>query len=244
MLHLGCFYIAKVNKLKANVPGPHDEPLALIINAGGASRRMGQNKALLQLPGSNQTLIRSVADNLMPAVTDCIIVVGDVTVLEGTIMGLRVVHYLADRWPGWGPLGGLATALPLCASWAMVVACDMPFASPLLFGYLAQQTAPAYDAVVPLGNGRPQPFHALYHRRCAPALQRDLEGGVRAVQQWLHLTRVRYCHADTISDVSPPGGPAWWQDIDTPEAWRAAAGRLLPRRPTVPPCATPTPHVR
>ena len=73
------------------------------VLAGGQSRRMGRDKALLPL--GDQTLIERVIAATRPLGYPCFIV-GDPATY--THLGLPV-H--PDRHPGLGPLGGLHTAL-------------------------------------------------------------------------------------------------------------------------------------
>ena len=73
------------------------------VLAGGGSRRMGRDKALLPWRGS--TLIQFVAGQVLNAA-------GSVTLI-GNPDGLAGLGYpvIGDLHPGCGPLGGLETAL-------------------------------------------------------------------------------------------------------------------------------------
>ncbi|MGE5210063.1 MAG: molybdenum cofactor guanylyltransferase [Acidobacteriota bacterium] len=96
------------------------------VLTGGASRRMGRTKALIELDGV--LMARRVADALAQAGCGSVIAYGgDPVELEP--LGLPV---LADRHPGSGPLGGVLGALELFAEsdlhidGVFVVACDLP----------------------------------------------------------------------------------------------------------------------
>ncbi len=89
------------------------------VLAGGRSRRMGCDKALLEVNG--QPL-------LLRAVTLLKAHVGSVTVLgpQGRYESLGV-PVLPDRWPRQGPLGALLTGLEISANgWSVFLACDLP----------------------------------------------------------------------------------------------------------------------
>lgn len=75
------------------------------VLCGGASRRMGRDKALVHIDGV--ALARRVADALAGGGCDEVVAVGGDAVALAEL-GLTPV---ADRWAGEGPLGGLATAL-------------------------------------------------------------------------------------------------------------------------------------
>lgn len=88
---------------------------------GGASTRMGRDKALLEVDG--RPLALRVASALREAGAARVVCVGgDVTRL--TAHGLEVVP---DQHPGAGPLGGLLTAFAAARTDVVVVlACDLP----------------------------------------------------------------------------------------------------------------------
>src|SRR5579862_3839386 len=96
------------------------------VLAGGRSRRMGRDKALLPYRGA--PLIAHVAGTVEKVLDDS----GHVAIVGAPDryrdLGYRV---LADLFPGCGPLGGIVTALSLAESdWNLIVACDMPNLDP------------------------------------------------------------------------------------------------------------------
>ena len=91
------------------------------VLAGGASRRMGSDKAFAEVGG--RPLVARAADTLARAGADPVAVVG------GDAAGLARLglHRVPDRWPGEGPLGGLITALDTSPRpVTVIVACDLP----------------------------------------------------------------------------------------------------------------------
>src|SRR4051812_1586009 len=91
------------------------------ILVGGASSRMGTDKARLELDG------RSFVERISAAlacVTERVSVVG---AREGT-SAAWALPVVPDVYAKWGALGGLHGALAACrAPWAAVIACDLPF---------------------------------------------------------------------------------------------------------------------
>jgi len=99
---------------------PLESPLGVVL-CGGASRRMGADKSILEYEGV--PMARRVAEAL--AAGGC----GDVVAVGGApealaALGLRVVP---DARPGEGPLAAIASAVSSAGARAMVVAaCDLP----------------------------------------------------------------------------------------------------------------------
>ena len=54
-----------------------DEPIALVVNAGGQSRRLGRTKALLPMPHGGLPLIVHIMRRLVPLVSDRVVIVSD-----------------------------------------------------------------------------------------------------------------------------------------------------------------------
>lgn len=155
-----------------------------IILAGGQSRRMGSNKALLPFHG--QPLIGRVAARLRPWFRQMVIVTHTPEAFR--FLDLPVV---SDPAPGLGPLGGLQAGLAFSQSTvAFVAACDMPFISVDLAAEMVRRAVNgAHDAVVPTHRGVPEPLHAVYARSCLPAIAELLAAGDRKVQHLLGRVR-------------------------------------------------------
>ncbi len=158
--------------------------VSAIIQAGGQSRRMGRDKALIDYQG--QPIIAHVIKTLQ-ALSDDIVVVSNRSDLYSSF-GVRVV---ADYDPPCGPLGGIAAGLqtvqhPL----AVVVACDMPFLNVNLLRWLID-LADGYDAVVPQSGAEYEPLHAIYRRECYQPIVRRIERGERRVISFFADVRLR-----------------------------------------------------
>ena len=193
--------------------------VAGVALAGGASRRMGRDKASL-LMGGESLLGRSVA-RLRLALAE-VIVVGTPT-LAPLVPTTRIV---ADAWPGRGPLGALATALSALedtgTEWALLVACDMPFIQPTLLREIARLalTTPEVDAVAPRGPHGLEPLHTAYHRRCLPLARARLAGDDASLQGLLASVRVREVSAEETRRLDPSGYSML--NANTPEEWSRA----------------------
>ena len=149
------------------------------ILAGGASSRMGRDKALLEFGGI--PLIIRAAQLLEPLVGRPTIIAPAGRYQE---FGLRTVP---DDDSGFGPLGGIATALRISASpWNLVVGCDLPYLTAEWLGFLiGRAAASTADATLPENARGLEPLCAMYHKRAEAAIRAALERGVRKVTDGL-----------------------------------------------------------
>ncbi len=192
--------------------------VAGFILAGGASSRMGRDKALLEI-GGVPLLARSA--QLLEPLVGPVIVVGAPE--RYASLGLRVV---ADDRSGVGPLGGLATALRLCeAPWALVVGCDLPYLSADWLTWLLERAlASPAEAVVPESSRGLEPLCAVYRAQCAPALAQAIARGVRKVTDALAEVFFERVAAIEWQGLDPRG--TLLKNMNTPEDYEEAQARL------------------
>jgi molybdenum cofactor guanylyltransferase len=158
--------------------------VSAIVLAGGQSRRMGRDKALIDYQG--RPIIVHVI-NTLRVLTDDIMVVSNRADLYRSF-GARVV---TDYDPPSGPLGGIAVGLQAVNhDVAVVVACDMPFLNVSLLRWLID-LAEGVDAVVPQTGGEFEPLHAVYRQKCHDPIVRRLARGERRVISFFADVRLR-----------------------------------------------------
>jgi molybdopterin-guanine dinucleotide biosynthesis protein A len=189
------------------------------ILAGGASSRMGADKAHLRLGG--RTLVGRIADAL-GAVAGRLSVVSSKP--DARAFGLPVV---GDVYAGRGALGGLHAALADCrAPWAAVASCDLPFVTAELFARLAASAQEGFDAVAPLQpDGRPQPLCALYARaRCLDEAERLILADELRPRALLAAVRTRWLAFEELAEL--PGSELFFLNLNTPEDYEQAARML------------------
>jgi molybdopterin-guanine dinucleotide biosynthesis protein A len=195
----------------------HLEATTGVVLAGGQSRRMGRDKALLELSGET-LLARAV--RLLSAVTTELLVVGRRD-LDDAPPGVRIVP---DEQPGLGPLGGIATALrTMRTQRALVVACDMPLLQPVLLRHLLSLASHA-DVVVPRSAQGPEPLHAVYSAGCLPAVDACLRDGERAVSVLLARVRTQYVEPREWAPYDPDA--LSFLNVNTPDDWLRIVERL------------------
>lgn len=108
--------------------------LAAVVLTGGASRRMGRDKAAIRLGGETlvQRVVQSVSSRCAPVIV--------VRAPNQDITDVRAI-VIEDREPGQGPLvalgQGLRAAAERGAARAFVCAVDMPLIAPALIDELA-----------------------------------------------------------------------------------------------------------
>lgn len=167
------------------------------ILAGGASSRMGQDKARLRLGGA--TFIERSAQAL-GAITPHVRLVS--ARADSAALGLPVV---TDFFPQCGALGGLHAALTVCrAPWAAIVSCDLPFVTGELWQLLVTLRVDDCDAVAPIqADGRAQPLCALYARAaCLPQAEQLLRGGELRPRVLLKQVRTRWVTPAELADLA------------------------------------------
>jgi molybdopterin-guanine dinucleotide biosynthesis protein A len=184
---------------------------SLVIQAGGESRRMGKDKALLPFLG--QPLILRPLNRLAGLANEVLVTSNHLESYR--FLGLTPIP---DRLPGCGALGGLFTALSAARyPYVAVAACDMPFASLEIFAFeliLLQETGA--DAVIPRSETGVEPFHAVYRREtCLPYVQSSLEAGKRRVDAWFSEVHIRYLEPEEILPYDP--NQLAFLNINTPE---------------------------
>jgi molybdopterin-guanine dinucleotide biosynthesis protein A len=162
--------------------------LTVVIQAGGESRRMGKDKALIPFLGA--PLIQRVRGRVAPLADELLVTTNQPQ--DYRFLGLPLYP---DLIPGRGALGGLYTALsaasqPLVA----VVACDMPFVNAVMLAAgrdLLLETD--FDAFIPKTSHGSEPFHAVYRKEtCLPAIQKAIQEDKWRVDAWYHDARVRF----------------------------------------------------
>lgn len=181
-------------------------PFAGAVLCGGASRRMGRDKALIALDG--RALARRVADAVRAAgATGVVAVGGDTEALRA--QGLATVP---DQVAGAGPLTGIVTALAhhRSAGIVFVAGCDLvdPSAAAVAATVRALAAAPDGDVAVPVVEGRRQWMHAAWRGRAGMPLGAAFEAGERAVHAAVSAGALRVVDVDldpaAVADADQP----------------------------------------
>ena len=160
-----------------------------IILAGGKSKRMGTDKALLEVDGS--TLLENMIQKLQPLCSEIIISSNN---NEHANFGLSVFK---DEVKDCGPIGGLSTCLAKAKTdWSLVVSVDSAFIEPEFISFLIENIGES-DAVIPVWDRGKEPLIALYSRSCLPAIKKMINNSEYKMHNLFRHLNVNFIDADT-----------------------------------------------
>ena len=186
-----------------------------VVLAGGASRRMGHDKAFLELGG--RPLIEIVVERMASVCAEVVVVAGDARPYAG--LGVRLVE---DRFRGVGALGGLHAGLEAAThELSLIVGCDMPFLIPDLLRAFAGWVAGFDAAVLRHGEkGYLEPLHGAYGRTCLPAIEEAIQARRRRIVAFFPQVRVHYVPPADVMPFDPDLHS--FRNVNTPQDWEMA----------------------
>lgn len=181
--------------------------LDAVVLAGGASRRMGRDKALLELDG--QRLVDR-------AVTRLATVADHVLVASGA-RSLGRDDEVPDAPDCTGPLAGILAALRRTeADLLAVVPVDAPDIDPRVMARLAALCRTSGRAACVLhADGHVQALHAVIASAARPAVEARVAAGERSPRGLLAWLDARCVDADGWSDLDATGRTI--RDWDAPD---------------------------
>jgi molybdopterin-guanine dinucleotide biosynthesis protein A len=187
------------------------EMFTIVIQAGGESRRMGQDKALLPFLG--QPLIERILERTSGLADEILVTTNN----PGALQFLGVPLY-PDLLPDRGALGGLYTALSAAShSLVGIVACDMPFLNPDLLAFEREKLMETKaDVVIPETGSGLEPFHAVYRRStCLEPVKSALDAGKWRVDAWFYQIKLLALTSEEMRLYDPQLVSFW--NVNTPE---------------------------
>jgi molybdopterin-guanine dinucleotide biosynthesis protein A len=198
--------------------------------AGGRSRRMGRDKARLELAG--QPLVAHMLAKLTGLGLETAIC-GNRPDLAALAPVLPDPELPGDASPG--PLAGILAALEASNSALnLFLAVDMPGVPVDFLRWMIERAALTQSpATIPFVAGRAQPLCAIYHRELAPFIRRSLVSGEHRVFPVLRSAARRADLFDVESIVSAgalssiPAGllHEWFRNLNTPYEFALYAAR-------------------
>jgi molybdenum cofactor guanylyltransferase len=176
-----------------------------LLLAGGRSKRMGTDKALLPFPYSSQiSFLQHLTQVMLGACKELVLVTRDVQQADTYVRYVSsLVRIVVDEIPDNGPLMGIYSGLRVVeASHAFVCAIDTPLLQPSLLTFLLTQCCDD-TLVVPVVDDRPQVLLALYPRVLLPLIEERLQAGRRDPRSLLDVAAIRYIPEEQLRVVDP-----------------------------------------
>ncbi len=178
------------------------------VLCGGSSRRMGTDKAFVEVGGV--AMAERVARALAAAGCDPVVFVGGDT----TLLARLGRHSVPDLHPGEGPAGGVLTALAAVDDDVVIAACDLPL---LDAATVASLVAAGRDVEVAVAStDRPQPALAWWSAASRPVVERLWAGGCRSLHELVDGLRSVEIAVDEVAV----------RNVNTPAELSEAEGRL------------------
>jgi molybdopterin-guanine dinucleotide biosynthesis protein A len=185
-----------------------------VILVGGKSRRMGKDKAFLEVAGI--PLIERVLQVFRGSFEN-VVLVGD---REERFAGYGL-PVLPDIYPG-SSLGGLYTGLHHAATeYVFVSSCDLPFPNAEVLRCLCSLRN-GFDAVVPTTANGHEPFFALYAKSCLGPIKALLDSGDCCAYAYYPRVRVRYVPYEELARFDRDGRA--FLNVNTPEEFARIGG--------------------
>lgn len=173
-----------------------------VVLAGGASSRMGRDKALIQIGG--QTLIDRSIDLLRRNFDEVLVSSGR----SGTYSRPQLRN-ISDRYAVPGPITGILTCLEEANHEScFFMACDIPDANPMIIRRLLRAARGKDGAVPRRPDGRFETLYAVYRKSISPAVKRLVSEGetrIRMVYDRVDISFVDLVPAEVPTNLNTRG---------------------------------------
>jgi len=193
----------------------NDTPLYGLVLAGGRSERMGSDKAGLEYHGKPQAA--HCCDLLSDFCDDVLVSIRGEQVDHAPFAGLNL---MPDRFTGFGPIGGILTALleKPEAAW-LVLACDFPYMGDATLEHLVRNRNPFRSITLYIDSvgGLPESLCAIYEPKSVYRLAGFLAQGFNDLREV-------FSTSDSMFLEPPEEGSL--SDVNTGEEFRSVHARL------------------
>jgi len=161
-----------------------------VVLAGGFSKRLGQDKCLVDLVG--KPLVLHVVDRVSFVVNEKVVVVGSNALREKLSNVFKSkVRVVVDRYEGQSPLVGALTGFEsVDAEYSLLLPCDTPFVSAEIVALLLDLCVNRGAVIPRWPNGYMEPLQAVYYTKSA------IEAAKKALDEGKHdlLSMINYLH--------------------------------------------------
>ena len=177
-----------------------------LVLAGGRSRRMGEDKALLQRDGRSQL---AHAFELLDAVTSACFV----SLRADQVADAERARFpgICDRYDDLGPIAGILSAMETYpdVDW-LVMACDLPNVDAATLAYLLEHRSheAPFTAFISSHDGLPEPLCAIFAAESLGLIRDFVEQGIVCPRKMLIRSETRL--------LEQPN-PAALDNVNTPD---------------------------
>lgn len=203
---------------------------AVIVLAGGLSKRFGENKCLKKL--ADRPLVIHVLDRVLNVADEKLIVVSSED-QRNTLSHLSELKakVVVDKHQGHSPLVGALTGFEIVqAERALLLPCDAAFVSPEISTFLLDLCTDRSAVIPRWPNGYIEPLQAVYNVELATVAARTAlgEGKRNMLGMIAHLSRIRYVSTLVLQHYDEK--LMTFFNINTVKDWETAESIL--RKPT------------
>jgi molybdopterin-guanine dinucleotide biosynthesis protein A len=166
-----------------------------IIIAGGKSRRMGFDKALMKM--GNTTCIELIIQKLKKHFDEIIIAAGNTN--KYGFLGEKTV---IDEIKNAGPIGGLHAGLKSSNSiYNYLIACDMPVICDDLISDLRRMVAMKPDIIACKNNDFIEPFHGVYSKSLITRIEQQVNNDGYSIFNLMKHSNTEIIHEAKITKL-------------------------------------------
>jgi len=180
-----------------------------LILAGGYSKRMGRDKALIEFHGKPQ--VEHIFELLKKYCSEVYLSKRPDQVSYKNFPSINDTEEFSNQ----GPLGGILSAMKTQPqhNW-LVVACDLPYITGETFDYLFKMRNPQKiaTAFISTADGLPEPLCTIWEGHAYEAILKLFNEGV-------HCPRKILIKSDT--NLISQKNPRWLENINSPEEYQA-----------------------
>jgi len=205
---------------------------AVIVLAGGFSKRFGLDKCLIELAG--KPLILHVLDRVARVAGENVVVTGSDEQREKVVSLLKSrARVIVDKYEDHSPLIGALTGLENVENeheYALLLPCDAPFVSMEIAMLLLNLCVNRSAAIPRWPNGYIEPLQAAYHiKNAIRAGEKALEEGKRDMLSMINYMRgVRYISTLVLQQYDAE--LLSFFNVNTPQDLKRAESLLQKRR--------------
>lgn len=190
--------------------------ISVSIQAGGRSKRMGENKALKNFLGV--PLIQRIFERVKPIAEEI-----NILSLQPDLFKFLGVPVYSDLYQGVGLIGGIFTAIKISnLDYVAPVGCDMPFLSIALFtAEIAEMVSSDVDVIIPESASGLEPLHAIYRREtCLLPIEKAILSGEYRIVSWFDQVKVKVLSSNDVQKIDP--SPNIFMNLNTPDEFQRA----------------------